>query len=66
MASVPFRKIEKSPYLGNGLTDRYEIWHADAVDRLDHSDSYEFEIFKVQDDINVTVSVYALNLRIKF
>ena len=24
-------KIEKSPYLGNGLTDRHEILHSDAV-----------------------------------
>jgi len=23
-------KIEKWPYLGNGLTDRHEIWHDDA------------------------------------
>jgi len=25
-----FEKIEKSPYLGNGLTDWKEIWHGDA------------------------------------
>jgi len=24
-------KIEKSPYLGNRLTDRHEIWHGNAV-----------------------------------
>jgi len=24
-------KIEKSPYLSDGLTDRHEIWHDDAV-----------------------------------
>ena len=24
-------KIEKSPYLSNGLTDRHEIWDGDAV-----------------------------------
>jgi len=24
-------KIEKSPYLSNGLIDRREVWHGDAV-----------------------------------
>jgi len=27
----PSWKIEKSPYLSNGLTDRHKIWHGDAV-----------------------------------
>ena len=31
MAAPPSWKIEKSPYLGRGLTDFDEIWHGDAV-----------------------------------
>ena len=30
------KKIEKSPYLSNGLTDLYEIWHSDAYWVIDH------------------------------
>jgi len=29
-AAAIFKKITKSKYLGNGLTDFYEIWYADA------------------------------------
>ena len=27
-------KIEKSPYLSNGLTDRHKLWHCDAKTKL--------------------------------
>jgi len=26
----PFTKIEKWPYIGNGLSDQHEIWRDDA------------------------------------
>jgi len=29
--TVAILENKKSPYLGNGLTDRHEIWHGDAV-----------------------------------
>jgi len=31
MAAATILKNRKSPYLRNGLTDRHEIWHDDAV-----------------------------------
>jgi len=31
MPAAVILEIEKSPYLGNGLTDRHEIWQVDAV-----------------------------------
>jgi len=30
MAAAAILKIDKSPYLSNGLTDRLEIWHNNA------------------------------------
>jgi len=30
MAGPPSSKIEKSPYLSNGVTDRHENWHDGA------------------------------------
>jgi len=30
MVSAAILKMEILPYLSNGLTDRYEIWHRDA------------------------------------
>jgi len=34
-------KIEKSPYLGNDVTDRHEIWHCD-----DEHCASDFEFLK--------------------
>jgi len=30
MAAAAILKMEKSPYLRNGLNNRHEIWHDDA------------------------------------
>jgi len=30
MAAAAIMKIQKSPYIGNGLTDRHSNWHDDA------------------------------------
>jgi len=42
-------KIEKSPYLSNGLTDRREIWHSDTYGRLEPSRPQNFHISKIHD-----------------
>jgi len=34
MAAAAIVKKSKSSYLGNGLTDRHEIWHGDAIRHL--------------------------------
>jgi len=31
LTAAILKKIEKSPHLGNGLTDRHGIWYVDAM-----------------------------------
>jgi len=42
-------KIEKLPYLGDGMTDRHEICHDDAVWPSCRSNSNNFKKIQIQD-----------------
>ena len=42
-------KSQKSRYLRNGLTDLYEIWHANAKWSVNGSDRYKIWILQIQD-----------------
>jgi len=48
----PFLKIDKSPYLGNGSTDRHDMWHGDAHCHAafrNRTGSENFKILKIYD-----------------
>ena len=38
-------KVEKSPYLRNGLTDRHEIWHDDSSFGLRYTPTVKISTF---------------------
>jgi len=42
-------KIEKSPYLGRGLTDFDKIWHGTQFGHIERSDCQNLQNLKIQD-----------------
>ena len=46
MAAAAILKIQKSPYLGNGLTDRHSNWHDDAHWPAEPDQQLKFRTFK--------------------
>jgi len=46
MADNCHSKIDKSPYLSNGLSDSHEIWHGDAHCPSEPHWPFKFRVFK--------------------
>ena len=46
MAAAAILKIQKSPYLGNGLTDRHNIWQDDVYGTSEPEEQLKCRTFK--------------------